>query len=219
MSLRAILLKDLQVEWRSRDVIAGTLTVAVLVALAGYVAFVARVDPVWAIPGVLWIGIVFAAQVGLSRTFVVEKERGTLDGILASPADPLAVWAAKLILHTVAVLLVAVVMLTALWIFFEPTAPVRPAHALVITVGALGITLVTTITGLIAMHGRNWVLLVPLLSLPAMYPLLATSIPATGLLLQEAPLASINDHLRFLVLYDVILLVLAWLLVPYLLEP
>jgi heme exporter protein B len=220
MSLAVLLTKELTVEWRSRDIVAGTLTVAILVALAGYLAFAARVPANAAVPGVLWIGVVFAAQVGLSRSFVVERQRGTLDGLLASPADPLALWAAKLILHFLTVLLVAIVTLLALFLFFSPDAIGSATGFLVVVpLGVLGVTLVTTMTGLIAMHGRNWVLLVPLLSLPAVYPLLAAAIPATELLLQDAPLASLNDPLRFLVLYDVILLVLAWLLVPYLLEP
>lgn len=219
MSLAALIVKDLRVEWRARDVLAGTVTLAGLVALAGYVAFLEAGAATRALAGVLWIGVVFAAQVGLARSFVVERERGTLEGVLASPASPFALWGAKLVLHAVVVFVVGLVLLAALWVLFAPAAAPRPAHLGVLALGTLGVTLLTTLTAAVAMHGRNWVLLVPLLSLPALFPVLAAGVRASGLLLDGAPLASAADALRVLVAYDVVLLVLAWLLVPYLVEP
>lgn len=206
-------------EWRSRDALAGTLTLALLVALAGYVAFILRVAPQDAVTGVLWLGVVFAAQVGLARSFVVEHERGTLESLLASPADPFALWSAKLIVNTLTSLLVAITLLAALWILFSPEAGFHPLHLLVLLLGVTGTAAVATLTAAIAMHGRNWVLLVPLLSLPALYPVLAAAIPATLILLEGGTLASITPSLRVLVAYDIVLIVIAWLLVPFLVEP
>lgn len=219
MSLRPLLVKETRVEWRARDALAGSLTVAVLVALAGYVAFITHVEAVHAVTGVLWLGIVFAAQVGLARSFVVERERGTLESLLASPADPFGFWAAKLVVNTAVSLLVALVLLGALWIFFDPAATFRPLHLLVLVLGVIGTTTLTTLTAAIAMHGRNWVLLVPLLSLPALYPVLASAIPATLILMEGGTFTSIAAALRVLVAYDAILLIISWLLVPFLLEP
>lgn len=219
MSLRALLVKEMKVEWRGRETLAGTLTLGVLVALAGYVAFIAQVDPADAVTGVLWLGIVFAAQVGLARSFVVERDRGTLESLLASPADPFRLWAAKLTVNTIASLLVALVLLAALWLFFDPRVAFSPLHLLVLLLGVIGTTSVTTLTAAIAMHGRNWVLLVPLLSLPALYPVLAAAIPATSILMAGSPLDSIGPAVRVLVAYDAIVLIIAWLLVPFLLEP
>lgn len=219
MSLKALVAKELRVEWRGRDTLAGVLTVALLVALAGYVAFIAQVDAAHAVPGVLWTGIVFAAQIGLARSFVVEKERGTLEGMLASPANVFHLWLGKLVVNSAATLLVGIVLLGALWIFFAPSVAFAPHHLLVLVLGVIGVAMVATLTAAIAMHGRNWVLLVPLLSLPALYPVLATAIPATFLLMEGAAFASIQPSLRVLVAYDAILLIIAWLLVPFLLEP
>jgi heme exporter protein B len=213
------LIKETLEHWRGRDALAGTLTVALLVALAGYVAFIARVPPAAAVPGVLWIGIVFAAQVGLARSFITERDRGTLDSLLTSPADPLHLFLAKLLLNTASSLLVALVLFGGLWLFFAPTTGFHLLHLLVLLLGVFGTALVTTMTAAIAMHGRNWVLLVPLLSLPALYPVLATATPATTILIEGGTLASVLPGLRVLLAYDVILLVIAWLLVPYLMEP
>lgn len=219
MTMRVLVGKEMRVEWRGRDTLAGVLTVALLIALAGYVAFIARVEPEHAVPGVLWTGIVFAAQIGLARSFVVEKERGTLEGVLASPANVFHLWLGKLIVNATATLLVGIVLLVALWLFFDPGVAFAPLHLLVLVLGVVGVAAVATLNAAIAMHGRNWVLLVPLLSLPALYPVLATTIPATFLLMEGVGFASIEPSLRVLVAYDAILLIIAWLLVPFLLEP
>ncbi len=219
MSLKALVGKELRVEWRGRDTLAGVLTVALLVALAGYVAYIAQVEAEHAVPGVLWTGILFAAQIGLARSFVVEKERGTLEGVLASPANVFHLWLGKLVVNATVTLLVGAVLLLALWMLFDPGAAFAPLHILVLVLGVVGVAALVTLTAAIAMHGRNWVLLVPLLSLPALYPVLASAIPATFLLMQGAGFASIQPSLRVLVAYDAILLIIAWLLVPFLLEP
>src|SRR5262249_39436369 len=46
-------------------------------------------------PLFLWISILFAGTVGLSRAFQVEKEAGALTGILLSPLDPGGLYLAK----------------------------------------------------------------------------------------------------------------------------
>lgn len=220
MTFSALLQKDLQVELRSRDAIAATLTVALLVALVGNVAYANRVDPHLAIPGALWTGIVFGAQVGLARTFVVERERGTLEGILTSPAGPLGLYYAKLVVATLVVLIVALVTLLGLAIFFRVDPATLPWGLVpVILLGVLGIGLVTTLAAAMAMHGRNWILLVPLLSLPSLFPVLAVAVPATGALLAGAPIEAVTPHLRVLVAFDIVFLTAAWILAPFVIEP
>lgn len=220
MSFRALLAKDLQVELRSRDLFAATLTVALLVALVGNVAYAHRVDAHLAVPGALWTGIVFGAEVGLARAFVVERERGTLEGILTSPSGALSVYFAKLVVATLVVLLIALVTLFALAIFFRIDPATLPWTLLpVLLLGVLGVGLAVTLAAGIAMHGRNWVLLVPLLSLPVLFPVIATAVPATGILLAGAPIEAVVPHLGVLVAFDVVFLTAAWIFVPLLIEP
>ena len=215
-----LLRKDLRVELRSRDTFAAALTVALLVALVSNVAFVDSVPFAVGFAGAFWAGLVFAAQVGLARTFVVEAERGTLQGLLAGPAPSLSIYASKLTVQTLVMAVVAVVVAAALLLFYSAPAALLPLPwLLVVALGVLGIGLVTTLAAAMAMHGRNWMLLVPLLSLPSLFPVLAAAVPATTLLLSGAPVALILPHLRVLAAFDIVFLTAAWLLVPTLLEP
>lgn len=225
MSLRAHLAKDLRVEVRTRDSLTATLTVALLVALVGNVAFAGRpgmegIPPHLAIPGALWMGIVFGAQVGLARAFVVERDGGTLEGIMTSPSGSLSVYVSKALVQTLVVLLVAVTTLFALAVFFRVGREALPLTLIpILLLGVIGVVLVTTLAAAMAMHGRNWILLVPLLSLPSLFPVLAAAVPATGILLAGAPLEAVYPHLRVLLAIDVVFATAAWLLVPFILEP
>lgn len=224
MSLRALLAKDLRVEWRSRDTLAPLLTVALLVALVGDVAFDGlAVQAAAVVSATLWTAVVFGAQVGLARSFVVERDRGTLDGMLAAPVDTRAVFASKLIANLLVLAIVVVVATAGVAVFFhlDPAAwvgPGAPALLAVIVLGTVGIGLVTTLAATMAMHGRSWILLVPLLSLPALFPVLAGAVPATTALLAGAPVAAAAAALRLLVAFDIVVLAASWVLVPFLLE-
>lgn len=220
MSFKAFLQKDMRIEWRSRDTFAASLTVAVLFALLANVAFFGRANAERAVAGSFWMAVVFAAQVGLARTFVIEKERGTFEGVVASPGSLVSMWASKFVVHAVVLAAVAVVAGAALILAFRmPMPSLGLGGLLVLVLGIVGVALVTTMTAAMAMHGAHWVLLVPLLSLPLMFPIVATAVPATDLLLIGAPLEAVLPHLRVLAAFDIVVAVSAWLLVPFVLEP
>jgi heme exporter protein B len=108
---RAILGKDLLLELRTKESVPAmtlfTLTVYVLFhfgldrdSLDGELA-----------SGVLWVTLLLASVIGVSRLFVAEREQGGIVGLLLAPVDRTALWVAKaagLFLMLVAVELVAV---------------------------------------------------------------------------------------------------------------
>ena len=107
----AILRKDLLLELRTKESVPAmtlfTLTVYVLFhfgldrdSLDGELA-----------SGVLWVTLLLAAVIGVSRLFAAEREQGGIDALLLAPVDRTALFLAKasaLFLFLVAVELVAV---------------------------------------------------------------------------------------------------------------
>lgn len=220
MSLGVLVAKELRVEWRSRDTLAAGLAVSLLIALVGNVAFAERVEALASVAGVLWMAIVFAAQVGLARSFVVERDRGTLDALLASPASSFSIWSAKLLANSLVLVVLGTVTLATITLFFGvDTGTFTLGLFALLLLGILGVALVTTTTAALAMYGANWILLVPLLSLPLLFPVVAAAVPGTDLALHGAPLAALLPHLRVLFAFDIVVATAAWLLVPYILEP
>ncbi len=107
----AIARKDLAIEWRTKESVPAmalfTVTVYVLFhfgldrdSLDGELA-----------SGVLWVTLLLAAVIGVSRLFAAEREQGGIDGLLLAPVDRTALFLAKaavLFLYLVALELVAV---------------------------------------------------------------------------------------------------------------
>ena len=39
------------------------------------------------LPGVVWIAITFSGVLGLNRSFILEQDRGSMEGLLLAPMD------------------------------------------------------------------------------------------------------------------------------------
>ena len=92
---RAILRKDLLIELRTKESVPAmalfTVTVYVLFhfgldrdSLDGELA-----------SGVLWVTLLLAAVIGVTRLFAAEREQGGIDGLLLAPVDRTALFVAK----------------------------------------------------------------------------------------------------------------------------
>jgi heme exporter protein B len=144
--------------------------------------------------GVLWVTLLFAAMLGISRLFVADHEEGGLDGFLLAPADRTALLIAKAL---------------SLFAFLA---------ALLVLAGA-GVALVGTLVGAIAVQTRARDLLVPLIALPLLIPVVIAAAKGTTPLVLEAGARGLE--LRWLLvlgLYDLIFGLLAYALFDYLIE-
>jgi ABC-type transport system involved in cytochrome c biogenesis permease component len=113
--VRAIVGKDLRIEWRSREVFATMTFLAVVVVLIFSFAFVvegAR-PPAPVVAGILWVAVVVSGTVALSRAFDREREGEAIRSLLLSPAPRGAIYLGKLA-ATVCLMLVTETVLTGL---------------------------------------------------------------------------------------------------------
>src|SRR5216117_3028608 len=93
---RATLLKDLRLEWRSKDAINSMLFFSLQVV----VIFVFSFDPLAEesrriVGGLVWIAFLFAAVVALNQTWARELRNQVLDAYRVSPAPANALFLAK----------------------------------------------------------------------------------------------------------------------------
>jgi heme exporter protein B len=85
----AILWKDLVSEWRSRDRVVAMLIFSILMAVVFHFALPDQ-DPedLQALtPGLLWTAYLFAALLGLNRSFALELENDALGGLALAPGN------------------------------------------------------------------------------------------------------------------------------------
>src|SRR3954468_16608826 len=96
--IAALVAKDLRLESRRRESLAGVLVFVLLVlVLFQFALDLEREQARQVAPGVLWITLLFAGLLALGRTFAAERDQGTLDGLLLAPVDRSAIYLAKVL--------------------------------------------------------------------------------------------------------------------------
>lgn len=212
----AVVQKDLLVEARARDLFILMLTFAVLALVIFNLALDLRGAVVREVgPGLLWLTIVFAAMLGMGRTFMREHERGTLAGLLLAPIDRGTLFIGKLLANLIFLFLMEAVTLPMFALLFE--LPVlHPTVLLITALGTLGFAILGTLFSAIAAQSRAREALLPLLLLPTTVPVLLGAVNATSNAISGA--ADGPPWIGLLIAFDVIFFTLSYLLFEYAIE-
>jgi heme exporter protein B len=172
--------------------------------------------------GVLWVTLLFAAMLGISRLFVADHEEGGLDGFLLAPTDRTALLLAKalgLFAFLVAVEVVAVPAFALLLLSAAPSIGGYGGLALLILLADAGVAVVGTLVGAIAVQTRARDLIVPLIALPLLMPVVIGAAKGTTPLVLQAGSQGLEVRwILVLGLYDLVFGLLAYALFDYLIE-
>jgi heme exporter protein B len=195
----ALARKDLLLELRSRDTVPAMLLFVVAALVVFHFALPGDASDT-ATDGLLWIGLVFTALLGLTRAFVAERDQGVMDGLALATPDRSAIWLGKS-LSILAFLGVAeAVALPAYALFFQPVGWELLAA---VVLADVGIAAVGTLLSAMASASRARELLLPLLFLPLGIPIIVGGVGAT---VAGEP----ARYLAFLGLYDLVFAILSW---------
>jgi heme exporter protein B len=178
----AILWKDLVIEWRSRDRLLAMLIFSLLTVIVFHFALPEGTgrEIRTHTPGLLWVAYVFAALIGLNRAFALELENDALAGLALAPVDRGWVFVGKATANFVLIGTVQALTAAVFAIVFD--VDLREAAlgiAAVATLGTLGICSVGTLFGAMAVRTRFREVLLPILLLPALFPVLAGAVEGT----------------------------------------
>src|SRR5271154_3842948 len=93
---QATLLKDLRLEWRSKDAINSMLFFSLLVVVVFSFSFDPTAEESRQIAGgLIWVAVLFAAVVALNQTWAREIRNQVLDAYRVSPAPANSLFVAK----------------------------------------------------------------------------------------------------------------------------
>ena len=220
-AVEAVVRKDLRVELRTGEAVPAML----LFSVSTFVLFHFALDRGSVegdlAAGVLWVTLLFAAVLGITRLFVAEREQGGFDGFLLAPVDRTSLFVAKaavLFCFLVAVELAAVPAFAILLLEPSPWGAV-PELVAVVLLANLGVAVVGTLIGALGIQTRARELIVPILALPLMLPLAIAAARATSPLLLEAGAQALPGRwLLVLGLYDLVFGLLAFAVFDFLLE-
>jgi heme exporter protein B len=208
-----ILRKDLRIEWRTKESLAGFVVLGVLLVVIFSVALdPAPEDAPRIAPSVLWAAFVFTGLLGIQRGFVLERENDCLGGVLASPIDPATLYLGKLAANVVllAVMQALVVPLVGVLLHAQLGA-VLPALVLVLFLGNLGFASLATLFAAMTVRARAREVMLPVLLLPLLVPVLIGGVKATEAALRGG-FGAAAGPLGVLVAFDAIFVVAGVLL-------
>lgn len=219
--LRAVMTiagKDLRAELRSRQLISAMGLFALLATMIFYYTLESRPDVrIAALPAIMWVTIVFAGTLGLSRSLAQEHDRGSLDALLLAPIDRSALFYGKLIGTWLYSLVVAALISLVMSLLFNVAINI-PAWAIVILLGTLGFSSVGTLLGSMAIHARGRETTLPIIILPIALPIIMASVSASNAILADLPFSDWSVWLMVLSSIDMIFLILALFLFEYIIE-
>ena len=218
--VRALLAKDLKTEWRTREIFTAMFVFAVLVVVVFNFAIGADTELIRQVAsGVIWIALSFASVLGVQRTGQMERSEDSLQGVLLALHDRSALFIAKMLAQLLYLLVVVLwtLPLSGIWFRIDFLACFGEL-CVAFTLGMLGLSIVGTLFGMIALHTRAGEVMLPLLFLPVSIPLTIAAVQATAQVIEGKRLSEIADYLVFVGVFDVVFFVLVLMVFDYIVE-
>ena len=175
------LIKDLRIEWRSKDAINSMLFFALLVVVLFSMSF----DPQGAFArdiagGVLCVATMFASVSALNQAWAREIRHQVLDAQRMAPTSGAELFLAKVIANFLFVAIVQVVLAPVFLVMYNLNVQGQAWKlALVLPLGTWALVANGTFFAAMAIRSRNRELLLPLILFPIFLPALLAMVVAT----------------------------------------
>jgi heme exporter protein B len=183
--LSATLVKDIRLEWRSKDALNSMLFFSLLVVVIFSFSFDPNAEESREIAGgLVWVAFLFAAVVALNQTWARELRNQVLDAYRVSPAPAVSLFLAKALGNFILVTVLEAVM-APLFIVFYNLRALGPAWEL-IPVGLLGtwaLVVNGTFFAAVSLRTRSREIMLPLLLFPISIPAVQSMVEATRIIL------------------------------------
>lgn len=213
----ALIWKDILIEFRSRQFIGAMLAFTLVTLVTLNFAFdLIREQRETNGAGALWIAFFFAGTIGLGRTIAVERDRGTLDGLMLTPVDGGRLFLGKFGASLASILFVEAIALPVFAILYDLPA-LDPMMILIAVAGTAGFVGLGTLFSAVVASGRSREVLLPLLLFPLMIPVLIGAVRATADIF-EGDRSDVMRWFNLLIGFDVIFIVLAYIGFSFIIE-
>ncbi len=209
---RSTLMKDLRMEWRSKDAINSMLFFALLVVVIFSFAFNPTAEESRQIAGgLIWVAFLFAAVVALNQTWARELRNQVLDAYRVSPAPPNALFLAKTVGNFLFVVVLECLMAPLFVVFYELRS-VGPVWQLIVValLGTWALVVNGTFFAALSIRTRSREIMLPLILFPISIPALLGMVDATTSILTGE--ASPDFWIKMLTVYDLVFTLICLLL-------
>lgn len=214
----AIFSKDVQTELRTKEIFSAMAIFSLLVVMVFVFALPGKLREAGDVaPGLLWIAFTFAGVLGLNRSFITEKDRGSLEGLLLAPTDRSAIFVGKALGNFTFMIIVELLTAPVFSLLFNFSV-LRLELLPVLLLGTIGFAEIGTIFAAMAVNTRAREVLLPVLFFPIMLPVIIAAAQSTAAILANRPFDEISPAIGLMVFFDIIFLIIPLLLFELVLE-
>ena len=200
--------KDILLEVRTKDILVSVLVFGlVVIVLFNFALNVdAHLEDRLA-PGVLWVTFAFSGVLAMNRAYALEKDRGSLEGLLLCPVSGDALYFGKMLGIFLFMLLLQAMLLPVFAVLFNFSA-FSVGLGLAILLATLGLATVGTLFAAMAVQTRSREIMLPVLFLPIVLPVLIGAVELTSRAIEGEGILDTGRWLPLLGVFDAIFLVL-----------
>ena len=205
--------KEIRLELKQKYVLNGILLYLVSTIFVTYLAFDRIIDrDTW--NSLFWIILLFVAVNGISKSFIQESPARHL--YYYTIASPQAILLSKVIYNLLLMTILSVLSFVFFLLLMGNLVVNIPLFLTTLILGSLGLASILTMVAAIASRASNNFSLMAILSFPIVLPLLGTLMKVSKNALSAAQWSGNYGFIIILLTINVAVVILAYLLFPYL---
>jgi heme exporter protein B len=205
--------KEIRLELKQKYVLNGILLYLVSTIFVTYLAFDRIIETdTW--NSLFWIILLFVAVNGISKSFIQESPARHL--YYYTIASPQAILLSKVIYNLLLMTILSVLSFVFFLLLMGNQVVNIPLFLTTLLLGSLGLASILTMVAAIASRASNNFSLMAILSFPIVLPLLGTLMKVSKSALSAAQWSGNYGFITILLTINVAVIILAYLLFPYL---
>lgn len=228
LSFKAILFKDIVIEWRAKRALPTMVVLGMLIVWILRISCEAAGGSTDIMgPAALWIAFLFAGLLAQERSFTTEQHQDCINGLLLAPVDVGTIFLAKLLVNIVVLCIFEIIIVPVVLLFFQISPSGRWLDLVtVLLLGNIGISSIGTLFSAIVQFSSSLlsiivlVILLPMM-IPATFALLSIfgaisgDVAGTGAL---AMVGSFKTAIGYMAAFDAVFSVACWLLFGFVVQ-
>lgn len=211
--VRALIVKDLRRELRTREITTTTVAFSVmLLVLFAFGFYRNDVDVAQYIyPGVLWVSVLFTGTLAITRAFDIERQGGCLRALALIPGAANSLFLAKFLINLLFMGTFELVLVPMLTLMFDIELGGGATMLTMLVVGvSVGFSAMGTLVAAMMVHNQMRDVMLPILLYPMAIPLFIGGVKATSMILAGAPAPEIMGWAQAIVAADLVYVLMAW---------